>query len=356
YRVNYDKENWKLITRYLKSENYINIHVLNRAQIIDDAFHLMLAQQIEPLIFWDIVTYLEQETDYVAWYPMFKALEYMSSIFTLDNIDKNIFVKLQNILQSILNKIRHTELYYLAVEKHTKCLRQEAAKWSCLLGNNECLKEARNKLMLNFEHPKEYKILPWWKEWTYCYGLISIMDHYFDWTNMLFTWVKNSDHRISKFLTCIQNNDIIKAHLKDLRNMIMNSNSENHILRLALINDFLTMIAKHVKKDDIRNYMLNNYKEIIPGQMNTVATLTVIINHLYDDLHLTMLENFVLHDMNKEKIDLKRKKVHFAHSSKVWSDIHMEYEANTLKIQEKIKIRRIQIKKQHEFVQAFLQL
>ncbi|KAL6427820.1 hypothetical protein ACFW04_008333 [Cataglyphis niger] len=356
YRVNYDKENWKLISRYLKSEDYINIHVLNRAQIIDDAFHLMLAQQIEPSIFWDIVNYLEQETDYVAWYPMFKALEYMSSIFTIDLI-KNIFLKLniRNILQSVLNKIKYTELHYVAFEEHTKCLRQEAAKWSCLLGSKECLKEARNKLMLNFEYPDTNKVLPWWKEWTYCYGLISVMEHYLDWKNMLFTWMKNNDHKISKFLTCIQNIDIIKAHLQDLKNIIMNSDSKNYTLRLALINDFLTMIAKHIKIDDVREYILNNYKEIIPRKISTVATLTVIINHLYNDQHLTELENFVLDDMKKEKGDLKRKKLHFKYSSKMLSHINKEYEENILKIQEKIKSRRMQIKNQHEFSEAFLQ-
>ncbi|XP_029155978.1 aminopeptidase N-like, partial [Nylanderia fulva] len=81
YRVNYDEENWQRITNYLHSHNYKKIHVLNRAQIIDDAFNLMIAGHLRSYIFWNITSYLHQEEDYIAWYPMFKALEYICSSF-----------------------------------------------------------------------------------------------------------------------------------------------------------------------------------------------------------------------------------------------------------------------------------
>ncbi|XP_029176837.1 aminopeptidase N-like [Nylanderia fulva] len=81
YRVNYDEENWQRITNYLHSRNYKKIHVLNRAQIIDDAFNLMIAGHLHSYIFWNIISYLHQEEDYIAWYPLFKALEYICSTF-----------------------------------------------------------------------------------------------------------------------------------------------------------------------------------------------------------------------------------------------------------------------------------
>jgi len=73
----------------------MKIHILNRAQIIDDAFHLMVTGQLNSTVFWNITKYLSRETDYVAWYPMFKALEYLSNIFlfsetNFENIKVNI--------------------------------------------------------------------------------------------------------------------------------------------------------------------------------------------------------------------------------------------------------------------------
>ncbi|EFN63187.1 Aminopeptidase N, partial [Camponotus floridanus] len=81
YRVNYDDENWQRIAHYLNSDNYTNIHVLNRAQIINDAFHLALEYKLNFSVFWEIVNYLPREKDYVAWYPMIKIFEYMSNMF-----------------------------------------------------------------------------------------------------------------------------------------------------------------------------------------------------------------------------------------------------------------------------------
>jgi len=49
--------------------------------MIDDAFHLMMDRQLNISIFWELTKYLSQETDFVAWYPMIKVFEYMSTIF-----------------------------------------------------------------------------------------------------------------------------------------------------------------------------------------------------------------------------------------------------------------------------------
>jgi len=82
YRVNYNLENWHQIIYYLNSESgaYKYIDVINRAKMIDDAFHLMMARQLDVSIFLELTKYLSQETDFVAWYPMIKVFEHMSTI------------------------------------------------------------------------------------------------------------------------------------------------------------------------------------------------------------------------------------------------------------------------------------
>ena len=70
FQINYDPINWQKISNYLDSENYIKIHVLNRAQIINDAFHFMIARKLDSSLFWNLTTYLKREEDYVAWYPI----------------------------------------------------------------------------------------------------------------------------------------------------------------------------------------------------------------------------------------------------------------------------------------------
>ncbi|CAD6234140.1 GSCOCG00007592001-RA-CDS, partial [Cotesia congregata] len=67
YRVNYDEKNWKLITDYLKSGNYQKIHVLNRAQLIDDAFVFAEFGYLNFNVAFDLARYLKIETEYVPW-------------------------------------------------------------------------------------------------------------------------------------------------------------------------------------------------------------------------------------------------------------------------------------------------
>lgn len=64
---------------------YTKIHVLNRAQIIDDAYYFLTNKRFDSSLFWQLTKYLSRETDYVAWYPMIKALEHMSKVFPISD-------------------------------------------------------------------------------------------------------------------------------------------------------------------------------------------------------------------------------------------------------------------------------
>jgi len=81
YRVSYDADNWNRLSNILRSNDFKKIHVLDRAKIIDDAFHFSMTGRLNSTVFLDISRYLWRDTDYIAWYPMFKNLEYMSGFF-----------------------------------------------------------------------------------------------------------------------------------------------------------------------------------------------------------------------------------------------------------------------------------
>ncbi|EZA50169.1 Aminopeptidase N [Ooceraea biroi] len=104
YRVNYDPTNWLKITSYLKSEEYTKIHVLNRAQLIDDAYHFLMTKQLSLSIFMNLMSYLSRETDYVAWFPVFQIVSRMQKFFLLPLQEIATFKVYNNkISQYILN-------------------------------------------------------------------------------------------------------------------------------------------------------------------------------------------------------------------------------------------------------------
>ncbi|XP_025162755.1 glutamyl aminopeptidase-like isoform X2 [Harpegnathos saltator] len=66
FRVNYDENSWNRIANVLHSDNYNQINVLNRAQLIDDAYYFMTQNYISPLIFWRIASYLKHDVNYIV--------------------------------------------------------------------------------------------------------------------------------------------------------------------------------------------------------------------------------------------------------------------------------------------------
>lgn len=85
YRVNYDDHSWNLITRQLRGNSFEDIHLLNRAQLIDDSLNLARAGRISYEIPFGILEYLHQEVDYVPWAAV-------SSVEPLSYISKYFFV------------------------------------------------------------------------------------------------------------------------------------------------------------------------------------------------------------------------------------------------------------------------
>jgi len=83
YRVNYDDRNWRKLVHYLNSDDYVKIHVLNRAQIINDLFVFVRDGQIIGTIFDNLINFLLRDTDYVTWYPMFQIFKWWKNSFSL---------------------------------------------------------------------------------------------------------------------------------------------------------------------------------------------------------------------------------------------------------------------------------
>jgi aminopeptidase N len=67
YRVNYDETLWNLIINQLNGKDHKEIHILNRAQLIDDSLNLAKAGKISYSIPLEILSYLQNETDYIPW-------------------------------------------------------------------------------------------------------------------------------------------------------------------------------------------------------------------------------------------------------------------------------------------------
>lgn len=78
----YDEVNYQLLIDYLKSEEYSNIHPLNRAQLLDDSLNLARAGLLNYSTALDLTTYLAKETDFIPWISYFRVLTFLNTRFS----------------------------------------------------------------------------------------------------------------------------------------------------------------------------------------------------------------------------------------------------------------------------------
>ncbi|CAM4734208.1 unnamed protein product [Leuciscus chuanchicus] len=80
YRVNYDQTNWERLLNVLRTSRQ-NIPVINRAQLIDDAFNLAKAGIISTTLALRTTLFLSDETEYMPWESALDNLDYFYLMF-----------------------------------------------------------------------------------------------------------------------------------------------------------------------------------------------------------------------------------------------------------------------------------
>ncbi|KAG7211602.1 hypothetical protein KM043_010857 [Ampulex compressa] len=274
YRVNYDERNWMRIAEYLNSDDYNKIHVLNRAQIIDDAASLTMTERLSPVIFIKLTNYLSRETDAIPWRAAFSAMRDLRKYITHAQGGKILKPHILNLMNALIESIGFEE--HPEDSTVVKIQRAEIAMWACRLGHSQCKAAAAAKLAAHMQDPKVHKISPDLKEWIYSMGLTTANES--TWDRFLELHVKDLTPRIIDALSSSENETIIEKLLNmtimqgskipriKAPEIIMDMNYENPIVVDKTI-DFLmrnwdTMLLK------LHNPM-NNLLSVLEPWINT---------------------------------------------------------------------------------------
>ncbi|XP_026825001.1 aminopeptidase N-like isoform X2 [Ooceraea biroi] len=175
YRVRYDDTSLDEIAKYLTTNEYEKIHVLNRAQIIDDTYYFVKRGVVPYNKFRRLIRYLGQERDCVAWYPMFQIFRDISRFLPFEEIATlKRKIDMRHILKSLLEYLTYNEPIGEDDLTNNKWLRQEAVRWACIFGEYQCQQIAKTRLEEHLKDPKNHKLSPEWREWTYCKGAMKV--------------------------------------------------------------------------------------------------------------------------------------------------------------------------------------
>jgi len=142
YRVNYDKQNWKLIAEQL-DRDHTAIHVINRAQIIDDALNLAKSGLLDYETALSVTNYLSKEVEYVPWVSALNGLSYLNTMMKRTAAYGEFKKYMLRLVDPIYRKLGFSSR---ADDSHLDILlRKKAASWACSMGSEDCQEQASSK-------------------------------------------------------------------------------------------------------------------------------------------------------------------------------------------------------------------
>uniref|UniRef100_A0A8D8DU51 Aminopeptidase n=2 Tax=Culex pipiens TaxID=7175 RepID=A0A8D8DU51_CULPI len=208
YRVNYDADNWSKISAALRSENFGGIHVLNRAQIVDDLLNLARAGVVKYDVALEVLEYLKGETEYAPWLAAVNGLTVLSRRIHAE--DDEMFAKYIVNLFSKAYELVKFEAPAANEDRMRTYLRINVLQWACNYGHADCKKAAVDEFNRYYENPS-VKVHPDLRQVVYCEGIRQGTDKHFEflWKQYLTTNMATEQILILQGIGCAQDRELV---------------------------------------------------------------------------------------------------------------------------------------------------
>ncbi|KAK0167905.1 hypothetical protein PV327_001760 [Microctonus hyperodae] len=293
YRVNYDEKNWDEIIKYLRYKNYSNIHVLNRAQLIDDSMNLARVGNLSYNIALYLIGYLEKDTDYIPWSAAWRGIEYIHK-FVANTEFASTF---QNYVLEISKRLVKEALAVKSNETdHIRNLnRMSALSWACKMGSSSCRSEATEKLVKWLDNPEENPFSPDDAEWIICAGVRNA--NLTTWNKLREKYNLENDTNVFTSLGCTSDTKILNGYLNEILKQnktkilpsLFKAISDGSDEGINVVFDF--MIQEYEKLNKSGDYGLNQWK----------SDITSLARRLTNEAQHNKLKEFI----EKRKEELK---------------------------------------------------
>ncbi|CAN9498633.1 unnamed protein product [Ophioblennius macclurei] len=261
YRVNYDDGNWDRLLNVLSS-NHSAIPVINRAQLVDDAFNLARAKIISTVRALTTTKYLTREREYMPWKSAINNLDFFYLMFDRTEV----YGPMQRYLQKqVLPLFQHykstTANYTKDAEKHQDQYTQvNAFSLACRTGLPECQTLASN-LFKDWMTTGVNRIRPNLRTTVYCNAIaeggVDVWD--FAWKQFQAATIATEAEKLRYALTCSKESWLLNRYLEYTLNstLIRKQDATSTIIYVAE-----NVIGQSLAWDFVRarwEYIFNQY-------------------------------------------------------------------------------------------------
>lgn len=174
YRVNYDSNNWERLLNKLIT-NHQDIPVINRAQIIDDAFNLARAKIVSTTLALRTTEFLSSEFEYMPWWTARSNLNYFTLMFDRSEVYGPMQAYLKKQVTPLFNHFKTlTNNWTQIPENHTDQYNQVVAiSLACSTGVEGCEELTTGWFREWMNDPTNNKISPNLRYTVYCSAIAA---------------------------------------------------------------------------------------------------------------------------------------------------------------------------------------
>ncbi|KAK2913418.1 hypothetical protein Q8A67_001817 [Cirrhinus molitorella] len=217
YRVNYDSQNWERLLTQLTSDHKV-IPVLNRGQIIDDAFNLARAEIINITLALRTTKYLSKEMEYIPWESAIRNLQYFFLMFERTEVFGPLQTYLQRKVQPLFEHFKAiTSNWTQKPPRHMDQYNQiNAISMACKTGVKECLELTRMWYRQWMTNPDSNPIPPNLKATVYCNAIAAggVEEWDFGWQMFKNTTIATEADKLIYGLSCSKEPWLLNRYLE----------------------------------------------------------------------------------------------------------------------------------------------
>uniref|UniRef100_A0A3Q2PD67 Aminopeptidase n=1 Tax=Fundulus heteroclitus TaxID=8078 RepID=A0A3Q2PD67_FUNHE len=217
FRVNYDADNWGRLLSLLNTNHQV-LSVMNRAQIIDDAFNLARAKIIPTTMALRTTKYLSEERDYIPWASALRNLDYYILMFDRTEVYGVLQAYLKKQVRPLFEYFKRTTANWVNIPTgHTDQYNQiNAIRMACGMGVEGCKELINSWFRQWMENPNHNPIHPNLKGTVYCSALAfgGVQEWDFAWQMFKNASLASEASRLRSALACTKTPWLLNRYLE----------------------------------------------------------------------------------------------------------------------------------------------
>ncbi|XP_022539693.2 alanyl (membrane) aminopeptidase b, tandem duplicate 1 [Astyanax mexicanus] len=291
YRVNYDEANWNRLLTTLQTSPE-SIPVLNRVQLIDDAFNLARANRILTTLALRTTLYLSAETEYMPWKSALDNLDYYYLMFDRSEVYGYLQAYIGQQVEPLFKHFQEiTDNWTKIPDGHTDQYNQvNAIRMACSTGLENCTELVKGWFSEWMNNPSVNPIEPNLRSTVYCSAIAAggAKEWDFAWNMFLSSTIAIEADKLRAALACSTTPWLLNRYLEyTLTSNIRKQDATSTIIYIAN-----NVVGQPLAWDFVRANWAYIFREYGGGSFSFSNLINGVTKRFSTEFELKQLEQF----------------------------------------------------------------